>query len=44
MDNYNQRTWSSRLPDDRVNGYTLNQIQTALNNSHTVNAFSINYD
>lgn len=39
MDHYNQRSWSSTLPDDRVQGYTLQQIQTALNNSHTVNAF-----
>lgn len=39
IDDVNQRDFSANLPQDRVSGYTLTQIQTALNGSHTVNAF-----
>lgn len=39
MDIYNQSSWSSTLPNERVRAYTLSQIQGALNNSRTVNDF-----
>lgn len=39
MDYNNQKTFSSSYPEDRVSGYTLSQIQTALNGSHTILAF-----
>jgi len=32
IDSFNQRTASTLYPLDRVNGYTLNQIQSSLNN------------
>lgn len=38
-DNFNQNSFSSIYPEDLVNGYTLKQIQTALNGSYTVNSF-----
>lgn len=39
IDTHNQNTYSSNLPVDLVSGYTLQQIQTALNGSHTVDIF-----
>lgn len=39
MDNFNQSTWNNTLPNEIVTGYTLNQIQTALNNSRSVDTF-----
>lgn len=39
VDNLNQRSMSPTLPDDNVTGYTLNQIQTALNNTRSINAW-----
>src|SRR5690606_20863387 len=39
MDNVNQSTINPALPNDNVTGYTLHQIQTALNSSRTVDQF-----
>jgi len=39
IDNINQKNLSYVYPEDRVSGYTLKQIQTALNGSHTIGAF-----
>lgn len=39
IDNINQNELNDQLPIDRVSGYTLRQIQTALNGSHTIDAF-----
>lgn len=39
MDNFNQNTINPALPNDNVTGYTLHQIQTALNSSRTVDQF-----
>jgi len=36
VDGLNQNTLNSYLPVDRVSGYTLNQIQSALNNSRNL--------
>lgn len=38
IDDVNQRDFSANLPQDRVSGYTLTQIQTALNGSYTISA------
>lgn len=39
MDNINQNTINPALPQDNVSGYTLNQIQSSLKTSRTVNDF-----
>ncbi len=39
MDNFNQNNFNNIYPVDRVSGYTLKQIQTALNSSYTVDSF-----
>lgn len=39
MFNYNQNGTDKTRPNEIVTGYTLNQIQTALNNSRSVDTF-----
>lgn len=39
IDTYNQGAYSSIYHQDLVSGYTLLQVQSALNNSHTATAF-----
>jgi hypothetical protein len=39
IDNINQRNISQYYPQDRVSGYTLKQIETALKDSYTIGTF-----
>ncbi|GEM52738.1 hypothetical protein EB1_25280 [Empedobacter brevis NBRC 14943 = ATCC 43319] len=39
IDNYNQHNFNIIYPEDQVSGYSLKQIQTALNGNHSVDSF-----